>query len=366
MSARAATARTEQALALQNWFRDNFEYDLAVDPGHSSSRLDTFLLEEQRGYCEQFAGAFAVLGRTLGLPTRVAVGFTPGVVLAESEPAGTLYSVRGEHAHAWPEVYIDGAGWVAFEPTPGRGAPGAEGYTLVAEQQDSPGPSREPALSPPPPPTPPPQPPGAESPDPAPPARYGRHRRPDLGGHDAARSGVRGSVAGGTAGRRRALRGRHRRAGEPAAATAVALGTPLCRAVHDCGLGGTSWPCCGPGGSDRDRPRHLSRWRSGRRRVSDRHPNRGTGWPSASPWPPMPAARCRHRSTGRPRTRPARSPQRYAAGARSRNGCGTFAIRTPGNCCCVRGSAGAHHRRHREARPDGRRATGVSRYVARD
>ena len=156
----------EQALALQNWFRDNFEYDLTVDPGHSSSRLDAFLLQEQRGYCEQFAGAFAVMGRTLGLPTRVAVGFTPGVVLAESQTAGTLYSVRGEHAHAWPEVYIDGAGWVAFEPTPGRGAPGAEGYTLVAEQQDSPGPSREPALAPPPPPSP--QPSPAVAPDPAP------------------------------------------------------------------------------------------------------------------------------------------------------------------------------------------------------
>ncbi len=154
----------EQALALQNWFREDFEYDLSVAAGHSSSRLDSFLLQERRGYCEQFAGAFAVLGRTLGLPTRVAVGFTPGVVLEEDRPGGTLYSVRGEHAHAWPEVHISGAGWVAFEPTPGRGAPGAEEYTHVPEQQDSAGPSTEPGVALPPPPPPPPS--GPEPADP--------------------------------------------------------------------------------------------------------------------------------------------------------------------------------------------------------
>ncbi len=126
-----------QALALQNWFRQNFSYDLGVSPGHSSDRLETFLFNERRGYCEQFAGAFATLARTLGLPARVAVGFTPGIALETGTDDRVLYSVRGKHAHAWPEIFISGAGWVAFEPTPGRGAPGAETYTLVAEQQDS-------------------------------------------------------------------------------------------------------------------------------------------------------------------------------------------------------------------------------------
>ncbi|MCY4104431.1 MAG: transglutaminaseTgpA domain-containing protein [bacterium] len=128
----------EQALALQDWLRDGFDYDLEVAPGHSGDRLEDFLFSERRGYCEQFAGAFATLARTLGLPTRVAVGFTPGVALETDATGRTLYSVRGQHAHAWPEVYISGAGWVAFEPTPGRGAPGAESYTFVPEQQDSP------------------------------------------------------------------------------------------------------------------------------------------------------------------------------------------------------------------------------------
>lgn len=155
------------SLALQNWFRDGFEYDLEVAPGHSSARLEGFLLNERRGYCEQFAGAFATLARTLGLPARVAVGFTPGIEMETDAQGGTLYSVRGEHAHAWPEVFIGEAGWVAFEPTPGRGAPGAEAYTFVPEQQEDSGPAPGSTVAPPPVPPPP---DGAERPAPTQPS----------------------------------------------------------------------------------------------------------------------------------------------------------------------------------------------------
>ncbi|MEQ8716028.1 MAG: DUF3488 and transglutaminase-like domain-containing protein [Acidimicrobiales bacterium] len=132
------TTPYEKALALQNYFRNDFTYDLDVAAGHSTDTIEEFLALG-RGYCEQFAGTFAAMARVIGLPSRVAVGFTPG---DEVEPG--LYSVRGEHAHAWPEVFITGAGWVAFEPTPGRGAPGAQNYTGVAEQQDESGPSTTP------------------------------------------------------------------------------------------------------------------------------------------------------------------------------------------------------------------------------
>lgn len=170
----------EQALALQEWLREGFEYDLDVAPGHSADRLEDFLFRDRRGYCEQFAAAFATLARTLELPSRVAVGFTPGVALETDAAGRTLYSVRGLHAHAWPEVYISGAGWVAFEPTPGRGAPGAESYTFVPEQQDAapespdptvpeqpptaPGPSGDPPAPTPPSPSPSPPSPGAGEP----------------------------------------------------------------------------------------------------------------------------------------------------------------------------------------------------------
>lgn len=129
-----APTQYERARSLQDHFRGgSFSYDLSVAPGHGDDDLERFLFESRRGYCEQFAGAFAAMARSIGLPTRVAVGFTPG----EPDAEGRLV-VRGLNAHAWPEVYLAGYGWVAFEPTPGRGIPGAEAYTGVAEQQAAP------------------------------------------------------------------------------------------------------------------------------------------------------------------------------------------------------------------------------------
>jgi transglutaminase-like putative cysteine protease len=126
-------ARTtyDRALALQAWFRTNFTYTLDVPRGHDDNAMVRFLFQDRRGYCEQFAGSFAAMARTLGIPARVAVGFTPG----ELQDDG-LYHVTGRQAHAWPEVYVTNYGWVAFEPTPGRGIPGGEGYTRVPDQQD--------------------------------------------------------------------------------------------------------------------------------------------------------------------------------------------------------------------------------------
>ena len=131
MPSLASKTPYEQAVMVQNYFRA-FTYDLNVAAGHSVNDIQSFL-RERRGYCEQFAGTFAAIMRTLGVPARVAVGFTPGELQADG-----LYHVRGEHAHAWPEVYFDGVGWIRFEPTPGRGAPGDEAYTGVAPEQAQP------------------------------------------------------------------------------------------------------------------------------------------------------------------------------------------------------------------------------------
>jgi transglutaminase-like putative cysteine protease len=106
-----------KAEALEDYFRSGrFAYTLdapAVRPG--SDPLLAFLTSTRRGNCEQFAGAFAVLARSVGLPARVAVGFTAGTL----SHGRTV--VRGRDAHAWPEVYLGSpVGWVSFEPTPGQ------------------------------------------------------------------------------------------------------------------------------------------------------------------------------------------------------------------------------------------------------
>ncbi len=128
-----AGTQFDKALALQN-FLLTFTYDQTVPAGHGADALRSFLFETQRGYCEQFAGSFAAMGRAVGLPTRVAVGFSWGI---QDRNDPELFRVRGIHAHAWPEVYFEGYGWVPFEPTPGRAPPGASEWLGLEPRQES-------------------------------------------------------------------------------------------------------------------------------------------------------------------------------------------------------------------------------------
>lgn len=104
----------ESAVALQDWLRsDEFEYSLDAPADASGSALEDFL-RDRRGYCVQFSGAMTAMARSLGIPARIGVGFTAGTPTGDDE-----YEVRLNQAHAWPELYFEGAGWVRFEPTPG-------------------------------------------------------------------------------------------------------------------------------------------------------------------------------------------------------------------------------------------------------
>jgi transglutaminase-like putative cysteine protease len=108
----------KKLVALQDNLR-TFTYSIDVDPAASTNQLSDFLLETRRGYCQQFAAAFALIARHMGFPTRVSIGFLPGETdLAEP----THFVVKGTDAHAWPEVLFEDYGWVRFEPTPGNGA----------------------------------------------------------------------------------------------------------------------------------------------------------------------------------------------------------------------------------------------------
>ncbi len=120
-----------KALALQDFFYGpQFSYSLhpPVD-GSGIEAIQTFLFQTRTGYCQQFAGSFAVMARAVGLPTRVAVGFTTGSPIGPGR-----YQVTDADVHTWPEVWFPKYGWVPFEPTKGPASggfaiPGTGAYT---------------------------------------------------------------------------------------------------------------------------------------------------------------------------------------------------------------------------------------------
>jgi transglutaminase-like putative cysteine protease len=129
----------EKAVALQQWFRTEggFEYSLERSSGNGTDDLVEFLgtgPESRVGYCEQFAAAMAVMGRTLGIPSRVAVGF-----LRPDQRGDDDYVYSAHDLHAWPEMYFGGVGWIRFEPTPQARTGTVPGYTT--QQVPAPAPS---------------------------------------------------------------------------------------------------------------------------------------------------------------------------------------------------------------------------------
>ena len=107
-------------LAIQTYLR-TFTYDEHVVAGHDVDYLLEFLTKTKAGYCEQFAGSMAVMLRALGIPARVAVGFTPGSFDSKAD----VWRVETTDAHAWVEVLFPTFGWLPFEPTPTRSNPAA-------------------------------------------------------------------------------------------------------------------------------------------------------------------------------------------------------------------------------------------------
>lgn len=101
----------QRAAALADHLRTTARYDAAGLPGHSYAQLKYFL-GHRSGTSEQFATAYAVLARSIGLPARVVVGFRPGV------GGNGTFEVRSGDVLVWPEVDFAGLGWVPFYPTP--------------------------------------------------------------------------------------------------------------------------------------------------------------------------------------------------------------------------------------------------------
>lgn len=116
----------ETILAIQDHLNDDsvFTYDTDVPARSDSFTILEFLTTTKRGFCQQFASAMAIMLRTLGFPTRVAEGYTPG----ERDFNSHVWHVTTKDLHAWVEVQFPTYGWLAFEPTPGRTNPVANEY----------------------------------------------------------------------------------------------------------------------------------------------------------------------------------------------------------------------------------------------
>lgn len=135
--AEGAETPYQRALAIERFLAEHYRMVADAPSGHGYPNLGFFLFGPrtgggQRGTSEQFAAAFAVLGRMLGIPTRVAVGFQTHAGRAE---------VRGSDALAWPEVLFSGIGWVAFNPLPD---PNAKSRPLEEDFRPKPAPSTPP------------------------------------------------------------------------------------------------------------------------------------------------------------------------------------------------------------------------------
>jgi transglutaminase-like putative cysteine protease len=106
----------DMAQDIYNYFRspaNGFTYSIKTAPPTTGDPLVDFLFYGKTGFCEQYASAMGAMLRTLGLPTRVAIGFTDGFPSSSG-----VRTITSQDAHAWDEVYFPGYGWITFDPTP--------------------------------------------------------------------------------------------------------------------------------------------------------------------------------------------------------------------------------------------------------
>ncbi|WP_329794200.1 transglutaminase-like domain-containing protein [Lentzea sp. DG1S-22] len=147
-----ATNDFDKAAKLTEFFNSpttDFKYELKTQGDVNRDALTDFVLRSKVGYCEQFASAMAVMARVVGLPSRVAIGFTAGVAAADN----AYRVISTDDAHAWVEIFFPNHGWMTFDPTPisdGRGvvppylretAPGGEEVPTAETTTESVAPS---------------------------------------------------------------------------------------------------------------------------------------------------------------------------------------------------------------------------------
>jgi transglutaminase-like putative cysteine protease len=104
-----------KALVLKRYLEKEGFYSLSQKTLVGTDPTAKFLFGEKKGYCVHFAHAMTFLARSQGIPARVALGYA---VQTRRRGAGSSVLVMGNEAHAWPEIYLDGVGWVTFDVYP--------------------------------------------------------------------------------------------------------------------------------------------------------------------------------------------------------------------------------------------------------
>jgi transglutaminase-like putative cysteine protease len=107
-------ARSEDIInaVLERFRQQEYVYTLRP-PRLGNDAVDEFLFETRRGFCEHYAGSFALLMRAAGIPARIVTGYQGG----EYNAVGNYLIVRQSDAHAWTEVWIENRGWIRIDPT---------------------------------------------------------------------------------------------------------------------------------------------------------------------------------------------------------------------------------------------------------
>ncbi|RSX52899.1 transglutaminase [Bifidobacterium goeldii] len=114
----------EDQVAAMRWLVDyftnednGFTYSLDAPDGNGRDNMEMIgrFLESKAGYCAHYASALAVLGRAMGVPTRMVLGYNKGVGAANADGE---YDVAAKQLHSWVEAYISGIGWIPFDVTP--------------------------------------------------------------------------------------------------------------------------------------------------------------------------------------------------------------------------------------------------------
>ncbi len=123
-------SRYERAQRIERYLR-RYTYDLDLpEPPRNRDLVDWFLFDLQAGYCDYYASAMVVMARAAGIPARLAIGYAQGAY----DPNSGAWIVSALDAHSWPEIYIEGTGWVEFEPTAGQPALPRAGEAAISEE----------------------------------------------------------------------------------------------------------------------------------------------------------------------------------------------------------------------------------------